>query len=130
MSLRPVLLTGVLALLLGACAPVSKEKPRFLWIDAAANFRSYGNDADSIGRDCRRIAEMGFTDIVVDVRPTSGDVLFASSTAPALRKMPGWVGNGWGFRELQEKGIRGEVRGNGRSVNWSNETWVHVPDEE
>ena len=42
---------------------------------------------------------MGFTDIVVDVRPTSGDVLFASSTAPALRKMPGWVGNGWGFRE-------------------------------
>ena len=99
MSLRPVLLTGVLALLLGACAPVSKEKPRFLWIDASANFRSYGNDADSIGRDCRRIAEMGFTDIVVDVRPTSGDVLFASSVAPALRKVPGWVGNGWGFRE-------------------------------
>ena len=84
-------LTGVLALLLGACAPVSKEKPRFLWIDAAANFRSYGNDADSIGRDCRRIAEMGFTDIVVDVRPTSGDVLFASSVAPALRKVPGWA---------------------------------------
>ena len=92
-------LTGVLAFLLGACAPVSKEKPRFLWIDASANFRSYGNDADSIGRDCKRIAEMGFTDIVVDVRPTSGDVLFASSVAPALRKVPGWIGNGWGFRE-------------------------------
>ena len=94
-----LLIAGVLALLLGACAPVSKEKPRFLWIDASANFRSYGNDADSISRDCRRIAEMGFTDIVVDVRPTSGDVLFASSVAPALRKVPGWVGNGWGFRE-------------------------------
>ena len=93
------LLAGALALLLGACAPVSKEKPRYLWIDAAANFPSYGNDADSIARDCRRIAEMGFTDIVVDVRPTSGDVLFASAVAPALKKMPGWVGSGWGYRE-------------------------------
>ena len=94
-----LLLAGALALLLGACAPVSKEKPRYLWIDAAANFPSYGNDADSIARDCRRIAEMGFTDIVVDVRPTSGDVLFASAVAPALKKMPGWVGSGWGYRE-------------------------------
>ena len=93
------LLAGALALLLGACAPVSKEKPRYLWIDAAANFPSYGNDADSIARDCRRIAEMGFTDIVVDVRPTSGDVLFASAVAPALKNMPGWVGSGWGYRE-------------------------------
>ena len=93
------LLAGALALLLGACAPVSKEKPRYLWIDAAANFPSYGNDADSIARDCRRIADMGFTDIVVDVRPTSGDVLFASSVAPVLTRRPGWVGDGWGYRE-------------------------------
>ena len=33
-----------------------------------------------------------------------------------------------GFKELQEKGVRGEVRGIGRSVNWSNETWVQLPD--
>jgi hypothetical protein len=33
-----------------------------------------------------------------------------------------------GFRELQEAGIRGEVRGTGRSVGWSNEMWVTVPD--
>ena len=100
MSASKCLILGALVVLLGACAPISsREKPRFLWIDAAANFPSYGNDADSIARDCRRIAEMGFTDIVVDVRPTSGDVLFASSVAPALRKVPGWVGKGWGFRE-------------------------------
>lgn len=35
-----------------------------------------------------------------------------------------------GFRELQEKGIRGEVRGTGRSVGWANETWVKLPDNE
>ena len=91
---------GALATLLVACAPsVTREKPCFLWIDAAANFPSYGNDADSIARDCRRIAQMGFTDIVVDVRPTSGDVLFASFVAPALKRVPGWVDGGWGFRE-------------------------------
>ena len=35
-----------------------------------------------------------------------------------------------GFRELQEKGIRGEVKGTGRSVGWANETWVNTPDNE
>lgn len=34
-----------------------------------------------------------------------------------------------GFRALQEKGIRGEVRGTGRTVGWANETWVNVPEE-
>ena len=34
------------------------------------------------------------------------------------------------FRELQEKGVRGEVRGTGRSVGWSNETWVNLPENE
>ncbi len=33
-----------------------------------------------------------------------------------------------GFRELQEAGVRGEVKGIGRSVGWANETWVTVPD--
>ncbi|MBQ6082518.1 MAG: FAD-dependent oxidoreductase [Bacteroidales bacterium] len=32
-----------------------------------------------------------------------------------------------GFRELQEQGIRGEVRGIGRTVGWANETWVNLP---
>jgi len=35
-----------------------------------------------------------------------------------------------GFRELQEKGIRGEVKGTGRSIAWSNETWVNLPEDE
>ena len=35
-----------------------------------------------------------------------------------------------GFRELQQKGIRGEVKGTGRSVGWANETWVNVPKDE
>ncbi len=33
-----------------------------------------------------------------------------------------------GFRELQTAGIEGRVRGTGRSVGWSNETWVNLPN--
>ena len=33
-----------------------------------------------------------------------------------------------GFRELQTAGIEGRVRGTGRSVGWSNETWVTLPE--
>lgn len=35
-----------------------------------------------------------------------------------------------GFRELQEAGVRGEVKGTGRSVGWANETWVKLPEDE
>ena len=35
-----------------------------------------------------------------------------------------------GFRELQEKGVRGEVKGIGRTVGWANETWVNLPQDE
>ncbi len=35
-----------------------------------------------------------------------------------------------GFRELQEAGVRGQVKGVGRTVGWSNETWVKLPDYE
>lgn len=35
-----------------------------------------------------------------------------------------------GFRELQTAGIEGRVRGTGRSVGWSNETWVDEKKQE
>ena len=43
---------------------------------------------------------------------------------PFLDKKPGEPG----FRELQEAGVRGEVKGTGRSIGWANETWVTAPD--
>ena len=75
------------------------KQPSFLWIDASANFNSYANDADSIARDCQRIARMGFTDIVVDVRPTCGDVLFRSTVAPELKYVPAWFNGEIGLKE-------------------------------
>ena len=71
--------------------PEIKGLPRYVWVDAAANFQYYANDAAYIAEDCKRIAAMGFTDLVVDVRPTSGDVLFTSSVAPACLRCAAWV---------------------------------------
>ena len=86
-------------LLMGCTSGQVQPKPSFLWIDASANFSSYASDADSIARDCARIAKMGFTDIVVDVRPTCGDVLFKSRVAPPLTKVPAWFNGEIGLKE-------------------------------
>ena len=70
-------------------------KPRYVWIDAAANFCDYENDKDRIAADLKRIKDVGFTDIIVDVRPTSGDVLFKSSVASPLKKVDVWKGSSY-----------------------------------
>lgn len=55
------------------------EKPRYIWIDAAANFSDFADNKENIVRDLKLAKEVGFTDIVVDIRPTSGDILYKSS---------------------------------------------------
>ncbi len=79
--------------------PVTGEKPRYVWIDAAANFEDYANSRENIIADCQRIKKMGFTDIIVDVRPTDGDVLFESSVASPLRKVDAWTDSGYRWVE-------------------------------
>lgn len=64
-----------LLLMLSSCA---KEKPRYIWVDASANFADFANSKQNIERDLKKAKEAGFTDIVVDVRPTDGNVLFTS----------------------------------------------------
>ncbi|MCS3327209.1 hypothetical protein NXV53_22715 [Bacteroides faecis] len=55
------------------------SKPRYIWIDAAANFPDFANSKENIARDLALAKDAGFTDIVVDVRPTTGDVLFKTN---------------------------------------------------
>ncbi len=57
----------------------NEDKPRFIWIDAAANFKDFANSKDNIARDLQLAKDAGFTDVVVDVRPTNGDILFKST---------------------------------------------------
>ncbi|MBR7129763.1 MAG: family 10 glycosylhydrolase [Tidjanibacter sp.] len=67
-------------------------KPRYIWIDAASNFHDYANDKAKIESDMAKVADTGFTDIVVDVRPTSGDVLFRTTHTEQVKRLASWAG--------------------------------------
>ena len=76
MTFKAFLALAAMTLGLVACQPARQAKSAYIWIDGPGNFREYANSRENIARDCQRIADMGFTDIIVDVRPTSGNVLF------------------------------------------------------
>lgn len=70
---------------------VKEGKARLVWIDAAANFEDYANDADKIAEDMALIKETGFTGVIVEVRPTTGGVLFNSDVEAPLTRVDAWV---------------------------------------
>lgn len=55
------------------------EKPKYLWFDAEANFERFSNQ-DSIRYYLDKTKETGFNQIVVDVRPIYGDVLYKKTS--------------------------------------------------
>jgi uncharacterized lipoprotein YddW (UPF0748 family) len=71
------------------------EKPRYIWIDAAANFPDFADSKDNIRRDLVLAKNAGFTDIVVDVRPTSGDVLFNTQKEQQVEWLGAWLPTGY-----------------------------------
>lgn len=76
--------------------PEDKEsKPCFIWIDAAANFPDFANSRENIVRDLTKAADAGFTDIVVDVRPTTGDVLFETDVCDQVQWLGAWLPGGY-----------------------------------
>ncbi len=66
--------------------PVS-QKPKILWIDASANFKYFANSQENIQLYLEKTKNAGFTDIIVDVRGTSGDVLYTSNIVNQITKM-------------------------------------------
>ncbi|MCD8081655.1 MAG: family 10 glycosylhydrolase [Bacteroides sp.] len=67
------------------------EKPRLVWIDASANFRYFANSRENIAYYLDKAVEAGFQEIIVDVRPTSGDVLFRSNRVEQVKELQGTV---------------------------------------
>jgi uncharacterized lipoprotein YddW (UPF0748 family) len=61
-----------------------------MWWDAHANFQRLGQ-ADSVRFYLDKCKSVGVTDIVVDVKPITGEVLFASQTAPFLQEWKGYT---------------------------------------
>lgn len=63
------------------------EKPRILWMDASANFQYLANSRENIAHYIGKAKDAGFTEIIVDVRPGSGDVLFKSTIVDQVKKL-------------------------------------------
>lgn len=78
--------------------PELTEKPRYMWIDAGANFTRFANSQENIAADLQKAFDAGITDVVVDVRPSEGDVLFKTSAVDQVTKLATWEG-GYHFHE-------------------------------
>lgn len=91
---------------------VPEIKPRYIWVDAASNFVDFADSKEKIARDLKLAKDAGFTDIVVDVRSTSGNILFKSDLAPQIRAV-----NTWAY--LDENGERStRLRTVTRTATW------------
>lgn len=67
---------------------IASDKQALMWFDATANFARF-SDPDSIDYYLTKIADLGFTHAVVDIRPISGEVLYDSKIAPRMREWDG-----------------------------------------
>lgn len=72
-----------------------KTNPMYIWVDAAANFPDFANSKENIRRDLTSAKEVGFTDVVVDVRPTNGDVLFNTDKCQQVEWLGAWGSYGY-----------------------------------
>ncbi len=66
------------------------EKPKMLWFDATANFKRLGS-YDSVVIILDKCVNAGITDVIVDVKPISGEVLYESSFAPKMKTWDGFT---------------------------------------
>jgi hypothetical protein len=65
-----------------------KEKPKYMWFDAEANFKRLSTP-DSIIYYLKVIKDAGFTDAVLDVKTIMGEVLYQSKLAPFFEQYDG-----------------------------------------
>lgn len=83
-------LLAILFCLVFALSLSATGKRAYMWFDATANFERFSHP-DSISHYLQKIAAIGFTDVVVDMRPITGEVLYDSRLAPRMREWKGYV---------------------------------------
>lgn len=65
-----------------------KDNRVFLWVDASANYVPLSRQVEIV-RYVQKAKEIGVTDLVVDIKGTSGEVLYDSAIAPMLLSWKG-----------------------------------------
>ena len=77
--------------------PAQVGKNRYVWVSCEGNWEEFANDRNQIVKEVAKCKEVGFTDLVVDVRPTNGGVMFKSSHAEPQTRMDCWTSSGYRF---------------------------------
>ena len=77
--------------------PGQKGKNRYVWVSCEGNWEEFSNDKNQIVKEIAKCKEVGFTDLVVDVRPTNGGVMFKSTHAEPQARMDCWTSSGYRF---------------------------------
>ncbi len=78
-----------IALIFSLNLSYSTNKPKLLWFDATANFERLSYK-DSITYYLKKAKELGFTDVVLDLKPITGEVLYDSKFAPKMKEWNGF----------------------------------------
>lgn len=65
-----------------------KEKPKYLWFDAEANFERFASK-DSVSYYLEKAKSVGFNQVVIDVKPIYGNVLYKSKIIAPLTAVHG-----------------------------------------
>lgn len=68
----------------------AETKPKLIWVDALANFERLCSK-DSINYYLNKIKSLGFTDVVLDVKPITGEVLYNSKNVQPMIKWNGFT---------------------------------------
>jgi uncharacterized lipoprotein YddW (UPF0748 family) len=90
---------------------IPPQDARILWYDATANFERLGTP-EGVDRMVALTDSVGFTDIVIDVKPISGEVLYESAFAPRMREWDGFTRDddfdfvGYTTQKAREYGMR------------------------
>ncbi len=81
---RSFMLVLSISALLGACTANKQEyNNNYMWFDCEANYRTLSNP-DSIRHYIQKSKDIGFDNVVVDVKSIMGEVLYDSKIAPYM----------------------------------------------
>jgi uncharacterized lipoprotein YddW (UPF0748 family) len=83
---------NILILLLLFTLSSYAQKPIMLWMDATANFARLSSN-DSVKFYLQKCKATGVTDVVIDVKPITGEVLYESKIAPVMQEWKGFARN-------------------------------------
>ncbi|MCR5003460.1 MAG: family 10 glycosylhydrolase [Bacteroidales bacterium] len=85
---KRLILTLIVASLISICCKPETRNDNYMWFDCEANYEVLSNP-DSVKSCIERVKDLGFDNVVVDVKSIMGEVLYDSKFAPYMSPFNG-----------------------------------------